>query len=60
MVIASVCLMVCVFLILGIVRWNRRPWPQMGHGDAYFRSAQIQGYGDGYFKSAEVRTTVGS
>ena len=59
MIIISVGITVFGSLLIAIARWNRRPWPRVGHGDAYFRSTEIQGHGDGYFQTAEVRTTAG-
>lgn len=59
MMMVSIGIVVCVFLPFTIVLWHRKPWPRVGHGDGYFRSAEIQGHGDGYFRSAEVRTEIG-
>ena len=59
MIIISVGIMVLGSLLVAAIRWSRKPWPRVGHGDAYFRSTEIQGHGDGYFQSAEVRTTAG-
>ena len=59
MIIVSIGIMVCCFLLLAVVRWFRRPWPRVGHGEGYFRSTEIQGHGDGYFQSVEIRTSAG-
>ena len=59
MIIIVAGIMLFGYLLVAAVRWSRRPWPRVGHGDAYFRSTEIQGHGDGYFQSAEVRTTTG-
>jgi hypothetical protein len=60
MILIFVGILVFGSLLVAIVRWSRRPWPRVGHGDAYFRSTAIQGTGEGYFQTAEVRTSAGS
>ena len=56
MMMIFVGIVVCGFLLVGVARWCKRPWPRVGHGDGYFRSAEIQGHGDGYFRSIEIRS----
>lgn len=59
MVIVSVGIAVCFFLLIAFARLFKRKWPRVGHGDDYFRTAEIRGYGDGYFRSSEIRTGTG-
>ena len=59
MVMVFIAITVCFFLLLAFARLFKRQWPRVGHGDDYFRSAEIQGYGDGYFRSVGIRTGTG-